>query len=189
MLIIAGLGNPGIQYAQTRHNMGFKAIDYLTQELKASMPKEKFNGLIFQAKVNDKKVLLVKPQTYMNNSGECLAAIMQFYKLKPENFLVIYDDIDLPEGKVRVRAKGGAGTHNGMRSIVTCLNSENFMRIRIGMGQPKNPEMDLADYVLGKVSKESEESVNKAIILAGDAAKETALSGIEKAMQKYNTMG
>ncbi len=161
----------------------------MTQELKASMPKEKFGGLIFSAKANGRKVLLVKPQTYMNNSGQCLAQIMQFYKLAPENFIVIYDDIDLPEGKLRLRERGGPGTHNGMRSIVSELKSENFARIRIGMGQPQNAQMELADYVLAKPTGESAEKVNAAILRAGDAAVTAACDGFEKAMQKYNSMG
>ncbi len=169
--------------------MGFRAIDYITQELKASLPKEKFNGLIFTAKVKDKKVLIVKPQTFMNNSGQCLFEIMQFYKLAPESFIVIYDDIDLPEGKLRLRARGGPGTHNGMRSIVSELKSENFARIRIGMGQPENAQMDLADYVLAKPTGESVEKVNKAILRAGDAAIMAVSEGFDEAMQKYNSMG
>ncbi|MBR2861047.1 MAG: aminoacyl-tRNA hydrolase [Clostridia bacterium] len=188
MLVIAGLGNPGSQYALTRHNAGFNTIDYLTEELKATMPKEKFDGLIFTAKVKNRKVLLVKPQTYMNESGRCLQAIMQFYKLKPENFVVIYDDIDLPEGKIRVRAKGGAGTHNGMRSILSCFGSENFARIRVGIGQPPHKDMDLADYVLGKFSKESCEKMKDAFARAKDAAVELAKNGVEASMQKYNSM-
>lgn len=150
------------------------------------MPKEKFDGLIFEAKLNDKKVFLVKPQTYMNESGRCLQQIVNFYKIDLKNVVVIYDDIDLPEGKIRVRAKGGAGTHNGMRSIVSLLASENFPKIRIGVGAPANKQMDLADYVLGKVSKESEEIIERAISRAGDAASEFIQNGIESSMQKYN---
>ena len=183
--VIAGLGNPGSQYALTRHNVGFMAIDYLTGELKASLPKEKFDGLIFTATVDGKKVLLVKPQTYMNDSGRCLLQVMQFYKIKPENIIVIYDDIDLPEGKVRIRAKGGPGTHNGMRSIVPHL-SENFPRIRVGIGKPQHPEMDLVDHVLGKFSNESLKVMEQAIARGAKAAVEAVKSGVEASMQKYN---
>ena len=118
------------------------------------MPKEKFDGLVFQAKVGNKKVLLIKPLTYMNESGRCLKQVLSFYKIPTENLAVIYDDIDLPEGKIRIRAKGGPGTHNGMRSIVSNLQNENFPRIRVGIGQPENKEYDLADYVLGKFQNE-----------------------------------
>ena len=186
MRVIVGLGNPGSQYALTRHNMGFMAIDALTAGLNASMPKEKFDGVIFSVKRNGRNVLLVKPQTYMNDSGRCILQIMQFYKLKSENFVVIYDDIDLPEGKVRIRAKGGAGTHNGMRSIVPVL-SENFPRIRVGIGQPPHKEMDLADYVLGKIS--NQKVIEDAITRSAKAALEIIDNGVESSMQKYNSMG
>ena len=185
IIVIAGLGNPGTQYASTRHNVGFMTVDILTSALKASMPKEKFDGLIFTLNVNDKKVFLVKPQTYMNDSGKCLLQIMQFYKIKPENILVIYDDIDLPEGKIRVRAKGGPGTHNGMRSIVPHLG-EGFPRIRVGIGQPQNKEMDLIDHVLGKFPKESQKVMEDAFQKAAKAAIEFIENGIESSMQKYN---
>lgn len=181
-----GLGNPGAEYAKTRHNAGFRVIDILTVKLKASMPKEKFDGLIFTAKVGDKKVLLVKPQTYMNESGVCIRQIASFYKIPNENIAVIYDDIDLPEGNVRIRAKGGAGTHNGMRSAVKMLSGENFPRIRVGVGQPPNKDYDLADYVLGKFPKESEEKMEKAFCLAAEAAEEFIAEGIDSAMCKYN---
>lgn len=189
MLVIAGLGNPGQQYVQTRHNVGFRVIDFLTAELKAAMPREKFDGQIFSAEAAGKKILLVKPQTYMNESGRCLQALLQFYKLKPSALTVIYDDIDLPEGKVRIRAKGGPGTHNGMRSIVSLLGSEDFARIRIGIGRPEMKQMDLASFVLGKFSSEAGESVHKAICTAGDAAMELVKNGCEAAMQKYNISG
>lgn len=151
------------------------------------MPKEKFSGLLYTAKAGSQKLLLVKPQTYMNESGRCLQEIAQFYKLKPEQFIVIYDDIDLPEGKLRIRAKGGPGTHNGMRSIVSHLGSENFARIRVGIGQPPHKEMDLADFVLGHFSTASQPIMEKAFDTAADAAVELVTAGIEKAMQKYHT--
>lgn len=185
IILIAGLGNPGEKYAQTRHNMGFKAIDALTIALDAKMPKEKFDGLIFEARQKDKKILLIKPQTFMNDSGRCLSQVLNFYKVDKSNLLVIYDDIDLPEGKVRIRQKGGPGTHNGMRSIVSCLASEDFPRIRIGVGAPENKD-DLIGWVLGKIPKESQDKVDEAILIAKEAAIEFAKNGIESAMQKYN---
>lgn len=162
------------------------AIDYLTVKLKASMPKEKFNGEIFEAKTDGKKIFLVKPLTFMNESGRCIREIMQFYKISTENIVIIYDDIDIPEGTLRVRAKGGPGTHNGMRSVVSCLSSENFPRIRIGTGNPISQQMDLADFVLGKFSKESIDIINDAVKRAGDAAEMFVKDGIESSMQKYN---
>lgn len=187
--MLAGLGNPGQQYAQTRHNIGFRVIDFLTAELKASMPREKFDGLIFTAEAAGKKILLVKPQTYMNESGRCLLEVLRFYKLERSALTVIYDDIDLPEGKVRIRAKGGPGTHNGMRSIVSLLHGGDFSRIRIGIGRPEMKEMDLAAFVLGKFAPETADTVHKAICTAGDAAMELIKNGCEAAMQKYNISG
>ncbi len=148
------------------------------------MPKEKFDGLVFQAKVGNKKVLLIKPLTYMNESGRCLKQVLSFYKIPTENLAVIYDDIDLPEGKIRIRAKGGPGTHNGMRSIVSNLQNENFPRIRVGIGQPQNKEYDLADYVLGKF--QNEKVMEEAFLTAADAAKSFIECGIDGTMQKYN---
>ena len=148
------------------------------------MPKEKFDGLVFQAKVGNKKVLLIKPLTYMNESGRCLKQVLSFYKIPTENLAVIYDDIDLPEGKIRIRAKGGPGTHNGMRSIVSNLQNENFPRIRVGRGQPENKEYDLADYVLGKF--QNEKVMEEAFLTAADAAKSFIECGIDGTMQKYN---
>lgn len=148
------------------------------------MPKEKFDGLVFQAKVGNKKVLLIKPLTYMNESGRCLNQVLSFYKIPTENLAVIYDDIDLPEGKIRIRAKGGPGTHNGMRSIVSNLQNENFPRIRVGIGQPENKEYDLADYVLGKF--QNEKVMEEAFLTAADAAKSFIECGIDGTMQKYN---
>lgn len=148
------------------------------------MPKEKFDGLVFQAKVGNKKVLLIKPLTYMNESGRCLKQVLSFYKIPTENLAVIYDDIDLPEGKIRIRAKGGPGTHNGMRSIVSNLQSENFPRIRVGIGQPENKEYDLADYVLGKF--QNEKVMEEAFLTAAEAAKSFIECGIDGTMQKYN---
>ena len=187
--MLAGLGNPGQQYVQTRHNIGFRVIDFLTVELKASMPREKFNGLIFTAEAAGKKILLVKPQTYMNESGRCLLELLQFYKLEHSALTVIYDDIDLPEGKVRIRSKGGPGTHNGMRSIVSLLHGEDFSRIRIGIGRPEMKAMDLAAFVLGKFTPEAAYTMHTAVCTAGDAAVELIKNGCEAAMQKYNVSG
>ncbi len=160
-------------------------LDELTSQLKATMPKTKFDGLIFSANSGSQKVILVKPQTYMNDSGRCIRQVMDFYKIPSENIVIIYDDIDLPEGKVRIRAKGGPGTHNGMRSIVSNIG-ENFPRVRVGIGQPPHKEMDLADYVLGKFSKDSQKTMEEAISKSADAVIELVKNGVDAAMQKYN---
>ena len=179
------MGNPGSQYALTRHNVGFMVLDELVDKLKATMPKTKFDGVVYTVNSLGKKVLLVKPQTYMNDSGRCIRQVMDFYKIPTENIIIIYDDIDLPEGKVRIRAKGGPGTHNGMRSIVSNIG-ENFPRVRVGIGQPPHKEMDLADYVLGKFTKDSQKTIEEAITRSADAVMEFIKSGVEASMQKYN---
>ncbi len=160
-------------------------LDELTSSLKATMPKAKFDGLVFSATVQGQKVLLVKPQTFMNDSGRCIRQVMDFYKIPSKNIVIIYDDIDLPEGKVRIRLKGGPGTHNGMRSIVSNIG-ENFPRVRIGIGQPPHKEMDLADYVLSKFSKDSQKTMEEAISKAAAAVSELIKNGVEASMQKYN---
>ncbi len=179
------MGNPGSQYALTRHNVGFMVVDKLVNELKATMPKTKFDGIVYTLNYEGKKVLLVQPQTYMNDSGRCIRQVMDFYKVLSENIVVIYDDIDLPEGKVRIRAKGGPGTHNGMRSIVSNIG-ENFPRIRVGIGQPPHKEMDLADFVLGKFSKDSQKTMEEAISKSSQAVIELIKNGVDASMQKYN---
>lgn len=179
------MGNPGSQYALTRHNVGFMVVDKLVNDLKATMPKTKFDGIVYTLNFEGKKVLLVQPQTYMNDSGRCLRQVMDFYKISSENMVVIYDDIDLPEGKVRIRAKGGPGTHNGMRSIVSNIG-ENFPRIRVGIGQPPHKEMDLADFVLGKFSKDSQKAMEEAISKSSQAVVELIKNGVDASMQKYN---
>ena len=160
-------------------------VDKLVNDLKATMPKTKFDGIVYTLNFEGKKVLLVQPQTYMNDSGRCLRQVMDFYKISSENMVVIYDDIDLPEGKVRIRAKGGPGTHNGMRSIVSNIG-ENFPRIRVGIGQPPHKEMDLADFVLGKFSKDSQKAMEEAISKSSQAVVELIKNGVDASMQKYN---
>ena len=134
MKIIAGLGNPGREYENTKHNVGFLTIDILAEKYGIKVNKIKFKGLVGEGMIGGQKVLLVKPQTYMNLSGQCIREVMAFYKLDPEDLTVIYDDIDLPMGNLRIRKKGSAGTHNGMRSIIYDLQEDGFPRIRIGIG-------------------------------------------------------
>lgn len=147
--VLVGLGNPGKQYDKTRHNVGFNAIDYIADKFSVRLNKLKFSALSEKCVIADKNVLLVKPQTYMNNSGEAVGAIARFYKLTPEKIIVICDDIALPCGALRLRMKGSAGGHNGLKSINAHLKSELYPRIKIGVGEKPSPEYDLADWVLG----------------------------------------
>ena len=185
MYVIAGLGNPGAQYETTRHNAGYLAAEWLRDMLGAPEWKSRFHGQISQCRVGAEQVLLVRPETFMNASGKCLAELARFYKLPPEAFIVIYDDIDLSVGSLRVRANGSAGTHNGMRSIVEELGTQSFARVRIGIGRPPQ-KMDLADYVLGHFTAEETPVMRQSVKAAAEAAKEIVCSGIEKAAAAYN---
>lgn len=185
MYVLAGLGNPGKEYERTRHNTGFEAIDYLSALYRIPVGKEKFKALLGEGMIQGEKVLLVKPQTFMNNSGEALRAIMDFYRLESEKLIVIYDDIDLDSGMIRIRARGSAGTHNGMRSILYHLGTEEFPRIRIGIGKP-DPRVDLISYVLSKQSQEEQRTMIEAIEKVSEAVAVIMTSGIEAAMSKFN---
>ena len=184
MYIIAGLGNPGRKYENTRHNMGFIAVDLLAEKYGINVDKIKFKALVGEGRIAGRKVLLVKPQTYMNLSGESIREVMSFYKEGIENLIVIYDDIDIPTGTIRVRKKGSAGTHNGMRNIVYLLQDDNFPRIRVGIGSDK--KVDLINYVTGGVTKGEKELLEGALVKAADAAAAIVEKGIEKAMNEYN---
>ena len=184
MYIIAGLGNPGRKYENTRHNMGFIAVDLLAEKYGIKVDKIKFKALVGEGRIAGQKVLLVKPQTYMNLSGESIREVMSFYKEDIENLIVIYDDIDIPTGTIRLRKKGSAGTHNGMRNIVYLLADDGFPRIRVGIGSDK--KVDLINYVTGGVTKGEKELLEGALLKAADAAAAIVEKGIEKAMNEYN---
>lgn len=184
MYIIAGLGNPGRKYENTRHNIGFIALDLLAERNDIKINKLKHKALVGEGRISGQKVLLVKPQTYMNLSGQSLREVMAYYKEDIEHLIVIYDDIDIPEGTIRIRKKGSAGTHNGMRSIVYDLASDQFPRIRIGMGAER--KSDLKDFVLGGFSKEEKGLLEEAVERAALAAERIVEKGIEKAMNEYN---
>ena len=185
LYVIAGLGNPGLRYEYTRHNVGFNAVDYLAARCGIKISRLKFKALSGEGTLEGAKILLVKPQTFMNASGESLREIVEWYRLPPERLIVVYDDADLPLGKIRVRPNGSSGTHNGMRSIIYQLQTDRFPRIKIGIG--KAPEgWDMADYVLGKFSEEERKIVNDSITRAADAASMTVASGVTAAMNKYN---
>lgn len=185
LYIIAGLGNPGIKYRHTRHNAGFLVVDILAEKYNINVNQIKHKALVGTGKIEDKKVILVKPQTYMNNSGESIKDIVEWYKLPLEQLIVIYDDLDLPLGKLRVRAKGSSGTHNGMKSVIYHLQSEIFPRIRVGID--KAPDgWDTIDYVLGKFTESEKKIVYDGLIRAADAAATIVTSGVNEAMNKFN---
>ena len=185
MYIIAGLGNPGKQYENTKHNVGFLTIDVLAEKLGIRVSKIKHNARTGEGFISGEKVILVKPQTYMNLSGESIREILSFYKADPERLVVIYDDIDLPMGSLRIRKKGSAGTHNGMKSIIYQIVSEDFPRVRIGIGGERKG--DLADYVISGFRKEDRKTVEDSILRAADAVICTVEKGIDIAMGEYNT--
>jgi len=159
--IVVGLGNPGKQYDHTRHNIGFSAIDYIARKFSVQLKKLKFSALYEKCDIGNKSVLLLKPQTYMNNSGEAVAAAARFYKVPVDKIIVISDDISLPCGALRVRKKGSAGGHNGLKSINQHIGSEEYPRIKIGVGEKPNPNYDLADWVLSTFTLTEESSIEK----------------------------
>ena len=189
MYLIAGLGNPGTQYEMTRHNIGFHTIDYIADELGVKVKKLKFKALYGECEIAGEKVLLVKPQTFMNLSGESIVELVRFFKIPVQNVIIISDDIALDTGRIRVRPKGSAGGHNGLKSIIYMLSSDTFPRVRIGVGSPGHSDHELADYVLGKFSKDEIPVLEDAIIKAYKAAEEIIKRGVESAMNKFNSAG
>ena len=185
MYLIIGLGNPEPEYAKTRHNMGFDVINKIAEKYDIKVDKKGFKSLYGTGIINNEKVLLVKPQTFMNLSGEAIAEVVNFYKTDLQNVMVIYDDIDIEPGRVKIRKKGGAGTHNGMKSVIGSLGSDEFIHIRIGTGSPiyKN---DLINYVIGKLSKEEYEVLIRGIEIGLDAVEVILEKGIDKAMNIIN---
>ena len=184
--LVVGLGNPGEKYARTRHNVGFMAVDYMSEKLGIKVNKAKFKALVGEYNMSGKKVLFMKPQTFMNLSGEAVREAMDFYKLSPENTLIIYDDVSLVPGKMRVRLKGSPGGHNGIKSIIEHLGTNEFPRIKIGVGAKPNPEYDLADWVLGTFEKKDMELVNSCIENTVECTELIVGGNTNKAMEKYN---
>lgn len=186
MFLIAGLGNPGRQYEKTRHNMGFDTIDELIDRHRIPQGGIAHKAMYGKGMIAGEKVLAVKPLTYMNLSGEAIREYVNYYKMDPETeLIVIYDDIDLEPGQIRIRKKGSAGGHNGIKSIIAQIGTQNFYRVKVGVGaKPKG--WDLADYVLGRFSSEERELVDKAICDAADAVEMILKDGIEAAMNHYN---
>ena len=185
MKVIVGLGNPGMKYAGTRHNIGFDTVTALADKYNIKINNKKFNGLIGDGLIEGEKVLLVQPQTYMNLSGECVGQIADFFKIEPENLIVICDDINLDTGRLRIRAKGSAGGHNGLKNIIAHLGTEAFPRIRVGVGE-KTEGWDLADYVLARFSKDDEPVMREAIKNAVGAVETWISDDIGTAMNRFN---
>ena len=184
--IVAGLGNPGLEYENTRHNAGFLTMEELAKQCGAKLDQMKFKSDCGEAMLCDVRCLLMKPTTYMNLSGDAIAAAANFYKIPPEQVLVIYDDISLPPGKLRLRRKGSAGGHNGIKSIIAQLGTEEFPRIRVGVGAKPNPQYDLADWVLSKFSEEDMTALQPALEHAADAAKKIVSGDMNGAMNLYS---
>jgi PTH1 family peptidyl-tRNA hydrolase len=184
--IITGLGNPGMQYENTRHNAGFMSVDKLAESLGVKIDKMKFKGLYADVSINGVRCLLLKPTTYMNNSGESVTQALDFYKLSPDRLIVIYDDISLEPGKLRIRRKGSHGGHNGMRSIIDLLGSDEFPRVKVGVGKKPHPDYNLADWVLGHFSKEDSVLMADSTANTCEAVKLLVQGKTDEAMNKFN---
>ncbi len=184
MVIICGLGNPGRVYENTRHNMGFLTMDLLSEQLGIPIKKIKHKALLGEGYLNGEKVILAKPQTYMNLSGESIRPLVEYYKAEPENLLVVYDDIDLPVGEVRIRRRGGAGTHNGMRSVIYQLGRDDFPRIRIGIGDSGCIPLD--KYVLMNYTEQEKPLLADAVLRAARACEVFIRQGIDEAMGQWS---
>ncbi len=184
--IIVGLGNPGSQYDRTRHNVGFRAMDALAQELGVKINRSRFRALTATASIGGEKVLLMKPQTFMNASGLAVEPAAAFYKVPTDRILVIFDDISLPIGKIRIRADGSAGGHNGLKSLISALGKQDFPRIKVGVGAKPHPDYDLADWVLSKFSAKEEKDLAPAVENAVEAVGFYLKNGAEKTAAKFN---
>lgn len=184
MKLIVGLGNPGKEYEGTRHNCGFMVVDELANKLNTEINQNKFKGLYTKVKYHGEDVILLKPQTYMNLSGESVNAVMNFFKIDKEDLLVIYDDLDMPVGKLRLRKTGSAGGHNGIKNIIAHLNSQDFKRIRVGIDRHKY--MNVADYVLSRFSKVESEAIEQGIENAANAVLDYLDNDFNHAMNYYN---
>ena len=184
--IVVGLGNPGAEYQKTRHNAGFMAIDYIADFCGTKIDRLKFKALVAEACIDGERVLLMKPQTYMNSSGEAISAAAAFYKIPAENIIVLHDEISFEPGKIRIRRKGSAGGHNGLKSIIAHLSSENFPRVKIGVGQKPSPDYDLVNWVLGKFSVEDIVKIEEQFANILSSVRLMLDGKIDEAMNKYS---
>lgn len=185
MYLIVGLGNPEEKYSNTRHNMGFNTINKLSKQYGIEINKNNFKGLYGTGIIENQKVILLKPQTFMNLSGESIKETINFYKIDKKQLIIIYDDIDIEPGIIKIRKTGGPGTHNGMKSVIQNISTKDFTRIRVGIGEPKHKN-DLINYVIGNIPEEEREILDKATTLAKDAIIEIIKNGVDNAMNKYN---
>ncbi|HLR21228.1 MAG TPA: aminoacyl-tRNA hydrolase [Tissierellaceae bacterium] len=187
MYVVVGLGNPGKKYKGTRHNIGFDIVDNLGKRNNIDINKTNFQSVYGEGFIGRHKVILMKPQTYMNNSGVALREIYDFYKLDIKDIIVIVDDIDIGFADIRIRGKGSAGSHNGLKSIIKHLGSQDFPRIKIGVGKKRHPSQDLADFVLSKFDKDEIIDIDNAIELASEATEIIVQDGLNKGMNKFNS--
>ena len=185
MYLIIGLGNPEEEYSKTRHNMGFNAINKIAEKYEIEMKKTKFNGIYGSGNIEGEKVMLIKPQTYMNLSGKCVKEFLDFYKIEKEKMIIIYDDMDVEPGKIKIRKQGSAGSHNGMKSIISEIQTQEFPRIRIGIGRPIH-ENDKINYVIGNIPEEEIEKLEEGVEKAKEATIDILEKGIDHAMNKFN---
>ncbi len=185
MKIIAGLGNPGSEYAKTKHNVGFMLVDALADKLGVTEWKDKFDARIGEARIGTEKILLVKPQTYMNESGQAVGPLMNFYKTAIEDLIVVHDDMDIPAGTIRIRKKGSAGGHNGIKSVLAHVGDEHFARVRIGIGRPL-PGWTVVNHVLAPFTAEDEPKIRAAIDYLLPAVECIVTEDVDMAMNKYN---
>ncbi len=185
--LIVGLGNPGAKYEMTRHNAGFLAVDLLAVKENLNIKKLKYHALVGDAVINGKKCLVMKPQTFMNNSGEAVGEAARFYKIPPERVIVISDDFSFDVGQIRIKRKGSAGGHNGLKSIIAHLGSENFPRIKVGVGKKPSEDYDIIDWVLGRFPKELEKDLKSALENTVDALPYIVNEEIDKAMNLFNS--
>ena len=187
--LIVGLGNPGPEYAKTRHNCGFRALDILAQKLGCKVDKGKFEGLYGQTTYEGHKLYLLKPLTYMNLSGRSVLQLSAYFNIPPQRIVVIFDDISLDIGRLRIRSNGSAGGHNGIKSIISQLGSQDFPRVKVGVGAKPNPDFDLADWVLSAFSASEEKSLQAALERAADAALGIVSQGTMEAANRFNAAG
>ena len=184
--LIVGLGNPGPEYAKTRHNCGFRALDVLAEKLNCRVDKGKFQGLYTQVNYKDNKLFLLKPMTYMNLSGQSVRQLAAFFHIPVQNIIVMYDDISLEPGRLRIRPDGSAGGHNGIKSLIACLGGQNFPRVKIGVGAKPHPDFDLASWVLAPFAPSEEKDLISALDRAADAALCIIDRGVPESANRYN---
>ena len=185
MYLIVGLGNPEADYSKTRHNMGFNSVNKIAEKYSIEVNKKKFDGLIGEGTIENEKVILLKPQTYMNLSGKSIIQVINFYKIPLENICVIYDDMDIEKGQIKIRKKGSAGSHNGMKSVISEIGSTEFTRIRVGIGKPEF-EGDAINYVIGAIPESEVKILDEAVGKAAEAMIEILKIGVDNAMNKFN---